>query len=80
MTMLTIRDVAERLGISPSTAYALVESHRLPHHRIGVGRGVIRVSEAQLTAYLDTTKQEREAPRPAVPKPSRPRLRHITLR
>lgn len=74
--MLTVRDVAERLRLSPSKVYELVAGRVLEHHKIG---GAIRVSEAQLDALLETTKREREEPIPAKRRPPRPRLRHLKL-
>jgi excisionase family DNA binding protein len=49
---MNVAEVAKRLRISRACAYALVESKELGHYRIGVGRGAIRVSEAQLEDYL----------------------------
>lgn len=71
--MLRIRQVAERLNCSVSTAYSLIETGKLAHHRC-CG---IRVSEDQLAAYLDETKREPEPHRRIAR--SRPRLKHITL-
>jgi excisionase family DNA binding protein len=76
--MLTVKQVAERLGVCERTVYALVASGALMHYRIGSGRGVIRVSDEALRHYLETC-------RGATTRPERPRrrttrkLRHITL-
>lgn len=76
--MLTVKQVAERLRISLSSAYQLIESLKISYHRIG---GAIRVSEEQLKEYLEDTKREREEPSPVKGKPSRPqtKLKHIKL-
>ena len=50
--LLTVKDVAGRLCVSIASVYRLIESGRLPAHRIGVGRGTLRVSEAALESYL----------------------------
>lgn len=50
--LLTVKDVAERLKVSRSCIYQLVESGRIRHHRIGLGRGAIRFTEEDLTEYL----------------------------
>lgn len=50
--MLTVNEVAARLKVSKSTIYNAVESGSMPHYRIGVGRGAIRISEEQLEAFL----------------------------
>ena len=68
--MLTVADVAKRLRCSPSLVYGLCASGKLPHHRLGLGRGTIRVTEAQLEAFLQGTA--------ITPAPSQPEeLRHI---
>ncbi|MBS0264882.1 MAG: helix-turn-helix domain-containing protein [Planctomycetes bacterium] len=56
--LLNPRQLADHLNVSLSTVYALVESGKLACHRIGVGRGAVRVSEAQLQDYLETAKRE----------------------
>jgi len=74
--MLKISEVAERLNVSESLVYALVEAGRLSCHSIGVGRGTIRVSTEDLDAFLATCRDEKaERSRP----PARPRLRHIKI-
>jgi excisionase family DNA binding protein len=50
--MLTVKQAAERLCVSPSTVYNLVHSGQLHCHRIGLGRGRIRFTETQVEAYL----------------------------
>jgi excisionase family DNA binding protein len=74
--VLNVREVAARLKFFQSKIYGMVERGELPHHKIG---GAIRISEEQLTAYLETTKRERGEP-PLTRKSPRPRLRHVTLR
>lgn len=73
--MYTVRQIAEKLNVSESNVYALVASGRLGCHRIGNGRGVIRISEQALQAYL-TGCRGQEGVKPKTP---RPRLRHIRL-
>lgn len=53
--MLKVKEVAERIGVSVACVYGLIASVKLACHRIGVGRGTIRVSEEQLRAYLERT-------------------------
>ena len=72
--MHKVSQVAEKLNVSESIVYALIDAGRLACHRIGVGRGTIRVSTEDLNAYLASCREEKgEEPRPA----PRPRLRHI---
>jgi excisionase family DNA binding protein len=54
--VLTVAEVAERLNLSQSKVYELVERGELPHHRFG---GAIRISEQQIAEYLAATKHER---------------------
>ena len=69
---LTVKQVAERLGVSASQVYALCASGKLPNRRFGNGgRGAIRVSEEQLAEFLEATKFKPAAALPA--------LRHIQL-
>ncbi len=74
--MLRVKQVAERLNLSQSKIYEMVESGELPHHRFG---GAIRVSEDQIAEYLEETKQERREPEPRKSQPRRPQLRHVRL-
>ncbi len=56
MKFYTIADISDLLKISPSNAYALVEAGKIIAHRIGVGRGTIRVSEDDFLTYLSQTR------------------------
>ncbi len=47
--LLTVREVAERLGVCRATVYAMVERGELPHVRIA---SAIRFHPADLAAYL----------------------------
>jgi excisionase family DNA binding protein len=53
--MLTVAEAAERLMVSPSTVYDLCTARRLEHHRVGLGRGKILISEPALEKYLKGT-------------------------
>ena len=50
--MLTVREVAELLNVSVGCVYGLVSKGRLRCHRIGLGRGTIRVNGDDLDEYL----------------------------
>ncbi len=52
MKLLTVKEAAERLRCSPSTVYQLCEFGKLPHSRIGLGRGVIRIAEGDIEELL----------------------------
>jgi excisionase family DNA binding protein len=49
---MTVKAAAERLEISPSLVYALCAAGKLRCHRIGLGRGCIRIDEEQLADFL----------------------------
>ncbi len=58
--MLTVKQAAARLRISPSLVYSWCEDHILPHYRIGGKgkRGKILIEEAALDAFLQSRKIE----------------------
>jgi excisionase family DNA binding protein len=58
VSVLTVKEVADRLRVSPSTVYSLVEGGRIPCYRIGTGRGSIRFTEAQVAEFLQACKVE----------------------
>ncbi len=72
--MLTVREAADRLRISVSLVYQLVESRRLAHYRVGTGRGCIRIAEESIDEYLAQCLQGTVIKKPAIPKK---RLKHI---
>ncbi len=76
MPLLTVGEVAERLNASRSFVYQLVESGRLVAHRIGTGRGAIRVSEEDLASFLEASRQA-VAGKNEAPEPPKRRLRHL---
>jgi excisionase family DNA binding protein len=81
--MYTVRTAAEKLGLCPSVVYSLVASGTLPHYRLGKqpGKGAIRISEADLDAFLKTRKREKE-PEATPPAPRKPAivLKHLRLK
>ena len=76
---LTVREAADRLRISPSSVYLLIEQGRLAHHRVGARRGAIRINETDLTAYLAACRQELNTNAPPPLPVARPKLKHIKL-
>ena len=77
--LLKPRQLAERLNVSISTVYCLVEAGRIACHRIGVGRGAVRVSEEQLAEYLEETKTERREQESRISQPRRSHLKNFQL-
>ena len=51
MKLLTVREAAERLGISPGLVYGLCARKRLRHERYGLGRGVIKIPEDAIDEF-----------------------------
>jgi excisionase family DNA binding protein len=76
--LLTVKDVAQKLNVSQSCIYQLVESGRIPHHRIGLGRGAIRFTDEDITNFLAGSREETRHNTPAHKSPTR-RLKHIKL-
>jgi excisionase family DNA binding protein len=72
--MLTVSEVAKRLGVSTALVYQLVAQGRLPCYRIGLGRGAIRCTESDVAAFLSTCRVEPEERRRPVPSPV---LKHL---
>lgn len=51
VAVLTVKQAAERLGVSPALVYALCARRRLRHERHGLGRGKILIPEEALEEY-----------------------------
>jgi excisionase family DNA binding protein len=58
---LTVSEVARILEVKETTVYALCRERLLGHRRIGVGRGTIRISRADLDAYIESSRVETRA-------------------
>jgi excisionase family DNA binding protein len=53
MQTRTVREVAEILRVSSATIYALCGNGKLPHIRVGSGRGAIRIRQEDLDAFIE---------------------------
>lgn len=73
--MLRAKEVAEKLGISLSLVYQLVEEHKLGCYRVGPRRGAIRFKDEDIEVYLDSCRVDAIEVRP----PDRKKLKHIRL-
>ena len=61
---LTVKQTSQRLGVSTGCIYQLVASGKLDSIRVGVGRGTIRISEAALNSFVESSaKPKTRAPR-----------------
>ena len=54
--LLTVRAAAELLNVSVSLVYLLVDTRKLTSHRIGAGRGTIRIFKHDLDDFLATCR------------------------
>ena len=77
--MLTVREVARILHVSPSLVYQLVETRKLASHRIGNRNGAIRIAPSDLDNYLARCRAEQEADQSSLRRPSRAQLKHLKL-
>lgn len=57
---LTVREAATFLGVAEKTVYDLCRTSRLRHHRIGRGRGTIRLSRGDLETFRQDAQHEPE--------------------
>jgi len=55
---LTVSQAAKVAGASKRTIYKLCEEGRLLHHRVGTGRGTIRIKQSDLRRYLEQNRVE----------------------
>jgi excisionase family DNA binding protein len=63
--MLTVAQVADRLSCSRALVYQLCAEGRIAHHRLGLGRGTIRIEEEEVQEYLNETQVSLDMPRAA---------------
>jgi excisionase family DNA binding protein len=77
-TMLTVKQTAERLGVSPALVYGLCQQKRLRHERHGLGRGRILVPEDAVEEYRRRCTVEAEAGTTPAPAPA-VKLEHLRL-
>jgi excisionase family DNA binding protein len=53
-----VREVATLLGVAASTVYDMVRQRKIPHRRIGTGRGRIVFTQQDVQEFLDSCKVE----------------------
>lgn len=76
MTMFRVSEVATLLRVSRTCVYQLVDSGKLGCFRIGIGRGAIRISQDDLTSFVEASR-ERVKATASVPSHSA-ELKHLT--
>ena len=52
MHLMTVKEAAARLRVSPSLVYGLIGKGLVRYVRIGLGRGRIRISDDDLAAFV----------------------------
>ena len=57
--MLTVKQTADLLSVSPGLVYALCARGLIQHERFGIGRGTIRIPEEALVAYRANVQSSR---------------------
>lgn len=80
-TMLTVKQVAEQLSVSVTCVYQMISQGRIACHRIGLGRGAIRVASEDLTVFIESCRREEKSNQEAsLPAPAvRKQFRHLRL-
>ena len=61
-TALTVKEVSDRLRLSPTSVFRLIRSGVIPSRRVGVGRGKILVDDSDVAAYWDASKGAERPP------------------
>ena len=56
LQLLTVYEVSQLLRVSRSLVYQLVDTGRIGCHRIGNGRGTIRIAREQLACFLTSSR------------------------
>jgi excisionase family DNA binding protein len=74
---MTVKQAAERLGLSAQVVYLLCARRLLRHSRVGLGRGKIVIPEEAIAEYL---KSREVGPLVAPPTPARPKVKTTHLR
>jgi excisionase family DNA binding protein len=81
--MMTVKELAVILNVSPKLAYRMLGAGKIGHYRIGEGRGRIRISQEDVARFLLAAHNEekegrREASPPSVKRS--PKLSFLKLR
>jgi excisionase family DNA binding protein len=73
---MNVQEAAKQLEINTRTVYHLCAAGMLGHMRIGVGRGAIRIDQADIDTFRRQARAKAAKPVMAEPDPV---LRHIKL-
>lgn len=69
---MTVKQVAQQLGISQSLVYGLIAAGKIRHSRFGIGRGTIRITQEALDEYRRAAEVKPKAA-------SVPALKHLKV-
>ncbi len=58
MILYTAQSTAKQLGIGLSTLYDLARQRKIPHRRVGLGRGRLMFTDQDIQEYLASCKVE----------------------
>lgn len=76
-TLLTVKQAADALGVSPSLVYGLCAARRIRHERHGLKRGSIRIPEDAIEEYRASVTVGAGPPAPEKQPRRRIKLRHL---
>lgn len=79
MKLLTVREAAESLGVSPGLVYALCARKRLRHERYGLGRGIIKIPEDAIDEFRRSVSVGNPAEEELVKKAPPVKLKHLPV-
>ena len=74
--LLRVNEVGDRLNLSLSAVYQLIESGRLPSHCVGMRKG-IRVAESDLLAYVEQCRSARRQAPASAPRKNGAPFKHL---
>lgn len=75
--LMSVKEAAERLGVSADTVYGLCSAGKIAHARVGLGRGKIKISEEALAAFLQGATPTPKGPPQVRAAPRRAKLKHL---
>jgi excisionase family DNA binding protein len=83
--MFSVKQAAEKLGISVALVYSLCAARKIRHERHGLGRGTIRIPPEAIEEYrtartIGAGSAVAAASNPPAIKPPPPRLRHVRVK
>jgi len=79
---LTIKEVAEKSGVSETLVRGWIADGSLPHYRLGSKgrRGTIRIDEIDLEKFLEACRQGERRDAVPPPRPQPVTLKHLRLK